>query len=124
MPTYNFTCNQCQKPFEIFLLYSEYGKTPVHCPHCQSQNVRRLLTKVRIAKSEESRFESAADELDSLAGMEDNPQALARAMRKMGEQAGEDLPPEFNEMTKRLEAGQSPAEIEKDLPELGADSAD
>lgn len=83
--------------------------------------MRRRLTKVRIAKSEESRFESAADELDSLAGMEDNPQALARAMRKMGEQAGEDLPPEFNEVTKRLEAGQSPADIEKDLPEIGGE---
>jgi len=34
---------------------------------------------------------------------------------------GEDLPSEFNEVVDRLEAGQSPEEIEAVLPELGGD---
>jgi hypothetical protein len=40
-------------------------------------------------------------------------------MRKMGGEMGEDLPSEFNEVVDRLEAGQSPEEIESVLPDLG-----
>ena len=35
---------------------------------------------------------------------------------------GEDLPPEFDEVVDRLEAGQSPEDIEKAIPALGGDA--
>src|SRR5512135_1917689 len=98
--------------------YSEYGKQPVKCPHCGSQNVRRRMTRVRIAKSEDSRMENLMDE-SALQGLEDDPQALGRMMKKMGSEMGEDLPPEFDDVVDRLEAGQSPEEIESALPDLG-----
>jgi hypothetical protein len=37
----------------------------------------------------------------------------------MGKEMGEDLPPEFDEVVGRLESGQSPEEIEKEIPDLG-----
>jgi hypothetical protein len=40
-------------------------------------------------------------------------------MRKMGNEMGEDLPPEFDNVVDRLESGQSPEEIESALPDLG-----
>ena len=95
------------------------GKKAVHCTHCQSDNVRRRMTKVRIAKSDESRMESAADDFSGMDGIKDDPKALARMMRKMGGEMGEDLPAEFNEVVGRLEAGQSPEEIHSILPDLG-----
>jgi len=52
-------------------------------------------------------------------GLEDDPRELGRAMRKMGKEMGEELPPEFNEVVGRLEAGQSPEEIESAVPNLG-----
>jgi putative FmdB family regulatory protein len=122
MPTYDFICNACEKRFEIFLTFSEYGKKTVHCAHCESTNVRRRMTKVRIARSDESRLESAANDFSGLEGLEDDPKALGRMMRKMGGEMGEDLPPEFNDVVDRLEAGQSPEEIESALPDLGADN--
>ena len=122
MPTYDFICNACEKRFEIFLTFSEYGKKTVHCAHCESTNVRRRMTKVRIARSDESRLESAANDFTGLEGLEDDPKALGRMMRKMGGEMGEDLPPEFNDVVDRLEAGQSPEEIESALPDLGADN--
>ena len=122
MPTYDFICNACEKRFEIFLTFSEYGKKTVHCAHCESTNVRRRMTKVRIARSDESRMESAADDFSGLEGLEDDPKALGKMMRKMGGEMGEDLPPEFNDVVDRLEAGQSPEEIESALPDLGADN--
>ena len=119
MPTYDFICNNCNQRFDVFLTFAEYGNKPVTCTHCQSKNVRRRMTKVRVAKSEDSRMESMADDFSGIEGLEDDPRAMGRMMRKMGKEMGEDLPPEFDEVVGRLEAGQSPEEIEKEVPDLG-----
>ena len=123
MPTYDFICNNCQKRFDVFMSFSEYGKKVVHCSHCESDNVRRRMTKVRIAKTNESRMESMANDFPGFDGIEDDPKALGRMMRKMGTETGEDLPDEFDEVVDRLEAGQSPEEIESVLPDLGLDNS-
>ena len=101
------------------MTFSEYGKKAVHCAHCESENVRRRMTKVRIAKSEDSRMESMADDFSGMEGLENDPKAMGQMMRKMGKEMGEELPPEFDEVVNRLESGQSPEEIESALPDLG-----
>jgi putative FmdB family regulatory protein len=123
MPHYPYRCLDCKKRFEIFQTYAEYGVDPVACPHCQSKNVQRRISRVRFARSEDSRLENLADP-SSLDGLEDDPQALGRMMRKMSREMGEDLGPEFDEVVDRLEAGQSPEDIEEALPDLGNDSGD
>jgi putative FmdB family regulatory protein len=125
MPLYDYFCQDCQKRFDVFITYAEYGSRPVTCPHCQSGNVRRRIPRIRVAKSEESRFDSMAGDLSdpaAMAGLENDPQAMGRVMRKMGKEMGEELPPEFNEVVDRLEKGQSPEDIEKELPDLGGDA--
>jgi len=124
MPIYDFICNNCNERFDVFLTFAEYGRKTVTCAHCNSKNVRRRMTKVRVAKSEESRMESMADDFSGFEGMEDDPKAMGRMMRKMGKEMGEDLPPEFNEVVDRLEKGQSPDEIEKEIPDLGGGESD
>jgi len=123
MPTYDFICNNCDQRFDIFLTYNEYGKKIVTCPHCQSKDVRRRMTKVRIAKSEETRMDSMADDFSGFEGLEDDPKAMGQMMRKMGKEMGEDLPPEFDEVVNRLQSGQSPEDIESALPDLGGTDA-
>jgi putative FmdB family regulatory protein len=120
MPTYDFICQNCQQRFDVYMSYSEYGTKPVNCIHCGSGNVRRRMTKVRIARSEESRMESMMDE-SALEGMENDPKALGQMMKKMGKEMGENIPPEFDDVVDRLEAGQSPEEIESAMPGLGAE---
>lgn len=68
--------------------------------------------------------ESAADDFSGMDGIENDPQALAKMMRKMGNEMGEELPSEFNDVVDRLEAGQSPEEIESALPDLGVGDTD
>lgn len=120
MPTYDFICNNCNERFDVFLTFAEYGVKKVSCTHCNSGNVRRRMTKVRIAKSEDSRMESMADEFSGFEeGLDEDPKAMARVMKKMGKEMGEELPPEFNEVVDRLESGQSPDEIESAIPDLG-----
>jgi len=116
MPTYDYICNNCDQRFDVFMTFSEYGKKTVTCAHCKSKNVRRRMTKVRIAKSEDSRMESMADNFE---GLDEDPKAMGRMMRKMGKEMGEEMPPEFDEVVGRLEAGQSPEEIESAVPNLG-----
>ncbi len=127
MPNYEYRCLNCRKRFEIFMSYRDYGTRPVNCPHCKSDKVQRRITRVRVARSEESRLESMADP-ENLAGLEDDPRALGRMMRQMSSELGEDIGPEFDEVVGRLEAGQSPDEIEKELPDLetglGSDGED
>ena len=125
MPIYDFICNACNQRFDVFLTFAEYGKKKVTCTHCNSKNVRRRMTKVRIAKSEDSRMDSMADDFSGFEGLEDDPKAMGRMMRKMGKEMGEELPAEFDEVVDRLEKGQSPEEIEKAIPDLGnADAND
>ncbi|MEJ5201528.1 MAG: FmdB family zinc ribbon protein [Anaerolineales bacterium] len=123
MPTYEYRCLVCNRRFDIFMTYSEYGTKPVSCTHCGSTNVQRLISRVRFARSEEGLLEDL-DSPDALAGLEENPRELGRVMRKLSKEAGEDLGPEFDEVIGRLEAGQSPEEIEREIPELGGSGLD
>jgi putative FmdB family regulatory protein len=118
MPYYPYRCLNCKKRFEIFLSYSEYGVKPVACTHCGSANVQRRINRVRIARSDDSRMDDMGS-MDDLEGLEDDPKALAHMMRKMSREMGEDMGPEMGEVIDRLEAGQSPEEIESAMPEMG-----
>ena len=118
MPDYPYTCLDCHKRFSIFLTFQEYDTAEVACPHCKSTHVSRRLGRVRFARSEESRLESLADP-SQLAGIEDDPRAMAKLMKQMSSELGEDPGSEFNEVVDRLEKGHSPEEIERDLPDLG-----
>jgi putative FmdB family regulatory protein len=117
MPIYQYRCLNCKKRFEIFLSYKDYGAKIVSCPHCSSSQVQRRLGRIRIAKSEESRMDNLTD-VTNLEGLENDPRALGKMMRKMSNEMGEEVGPEFDEVVDRLEAGQNPEDIEKAIPDL------
>jgi len=72
-------------------------------------------------RSEESRLDDLADP-SSLGGLDENdPKSLARFMRKMAGETGEDLGPEFEEVVGRLEAGEDPESIEQSMPDLAGE---
>jgi putative FmdB family regulatory protein len=120
MPFYEYRCQGCRKRVSIYQSYDDYGREPVHCPHCGGENLARLLTRVRIARSDESRLDTIAD-LDAWGDIEESdPRTMARMMRRMGREMGEEIPPEFDDVVDRLEAGESPEEIERSLPDLGS----
>ena len=122
MPTYDYRCLNCNRRFSEFITYREYGQKTVTCPHCSSEKVQRRIGRVRVARSEESRLENLADP-SNLEGLEDDPRALGRMMRQMSGEMGEEMGPEFDEVIDRLEAGQSPEDIEKALPDIGDSGA-
>jgi putative FmdB family regulatory protein len=118
MPIYEYRCQDCGRKLSVFWRSRADVKTPT-CRRCGGENMIRLVSRVRVVRSEDSRLDDLTDDA-MLADLDENdPRSLGRWMRKMSQEMGEDLPPEFDEVVGRLEAGEDPEEIEKSMPELG-----
>ncbi|MBN1890175.1 MAG: zinc ribbon domain-containing protein [Thermoflexales bacterium] len=120
MPIYDYRCADCKRKVSVFFrTVSCVDHSTARCPRCGGANLTRLVSRVRMLRSEESRMESMADE-SMLSGLdESDPRSLGRFMRKMARESGEEMPVEFDEVVGRLEAGEDPEAIEKSMPELG-----
>jgi putative FmdB family regulatory protein len=120
MPIYEYHCHQCRRRVNVWWrTFSEAETGAAHCPRCGSERLTRLVSRVRLVRSEDSRMEDISDPSEFGDLDENDPRSLGRWMRKMSGEMGEDLGPEFGEVVDRLESGQSPEEIEQALPDLG-----
>jgi putative FmdB family regulatory protein len=119
MPIYEYRCTKCgQKARKLWRSFSEIDENALACPRCGAQSFQRLISRVAVVRSEEARLEGLSDPAQ-LAGLdEEDPKSVARWLRKMSQQVGEEMPSEFDEVIDRLESGQSPEEIEESMPEL------
>ncbi|MCP4427174.1 MAG: zinc ribbon domain-containing protein [Chloroflexi bacterium] len=119
MPKYDFQCQNCDRLARLFMSFAEYDTAVPTCPHCQSQNLKRRISRVALGKSEDARMDAMMDD-SALTGLdEDDPRSIGRFMRKMSAEMGEDIGEEFNEVVDRLESGESPDSIEESMPDLG-----
>src|SRR4030043_124725 len=90
MPIYEYRCSECGRTSEFLLVKTNEIFTP-QCKRCKSKKMARVLSKVRVIRSEESRMESLADprqwgDLD-----EKDPKRMAKWMKKIGKELGEEL---------------------------------
>ncbi|MCB0074321.1 MAG: zinc ribbon domain-containing protein [Caldilineaceae bacterium] len=124
MPIYEYACLDCRKRVSVFFrTFSDAERGEAHCPLCDGTRLHRLVSRVAVLKSEESRLDDLADP-SLMSGLEDeDPRALAGFMRRMSEETGEPLDAEMTEMVERLESGESPDAIEASMPDLGGDDA-
>jgi putative FmdB family regulatory protein len=100
MPIYEYRCADCRKKTTVVTLAVSAAVDPVCC-HCGGRNLAKLVSRVAIMKSEESRLESLADP-SSLAGLDENdPKSVARWMKKMGKEMGEEAGEDFDEEVDR-----------------------
>jgi len=119
VPIYEYHCQDCKRRVSIFWrTFTEAEEGTPACPRCGGANLTRLVSRVRLVRSEESRLDDLTDFGDLPDFDESDPRSLGRWMRKMSAEMGEDLGPEFDEVVGRLEAGENPEEIEKTMPEL------
>lgn len=54
MPTYDFICEKCNKPFSLTLKISEYEKKKYPCPKCNSKKVKQQITAFQTITSKKS----------------------------------------------------------------------
>jgi putative FmdB family regulatory protein len=89
MPIYEFFCRECKRKMS-FLVLSTASFRPV-CKFCKGEDLEQLFSRFATPKSEESRLESLADP-SSFSGLDENdPSSVARWMKKMGKELGEDF---------------------------------
>ena len=120
MPIYDYRCGACRRrSSHLYQTYAAAESAQPRCEHCGSEDLTRMVSRVAVMKSEESRLEDLAD-ASALGGVdEDDPRSVARWARKMGEQMGDDVGDDFKEMVDQMEAGEMPDDGEG--PMGGAD---
>lgn len=125
MPIYEYRCAGCRRRVSIWWrTFSDADRGQPQCPRCGSQELSRLVSRVAVVRSEDSRAE-ALDEADLFRDLDENdPKSLGRMMRRMSADLGEDMGDEFDEVVGRLEAGESPESIEESMPDLGTGDFD
>jgi len=140
MPIYEFLCTSCNRIYSFHSFRHQPEKTP-KCPKCGSRDLQRVPSAFGIGtRREQQQTDTGSDPMDDprmeaemmrlAAEMEsvdeNDPRAMAHALRKMTEIAGEKITPAMEEMIRRMEAGEDPERIEEDLgdaleEEMGAE---
>ncbi|MDP8213612.1 MAG: zinc ribbon domain-containing protein [Candidatus Euphemobacter frigidus] len=112
MPIFEYACPRCRKIFS-FLVRNRAKKKKLRCPRCGTTKLKRVYSSFSLGHSEESRLEKMADP-SFFAGLDEkDPRSLARLMRKMAQETGEEMDDEMREACERLEAGEDPEKLEE-----------
>jgi putative FmdB family regulatory protein len=100
MPIYEYRCEDCGKKTTVVTLSVGAAVKP-KCRGCGGLRLSKMVSRVAVLRSEESRLERMADP-SSLAGLdEEDPKSVARWVKKMGREMGEDLGDDFGEEVDR-----------------------
>lgn len=90
MPIYEYECRDCSRRVSL-LIRSLASREAPRCPRCGSGELSRLMSRFATPKSEDARLEAAADPSQYGDLDENDPQAVARFVKRMGDEMGEDL---------------------------------
>lgn len=121
MPIYEYLCDSCR---HIVSCYRQtYATSPPACPCCGSSDLKRVFSTFAVQKTYRDVYEDILSDRELTRGMmKDDPRALAEWSRRMS--GGEKSPPEYEELTARMQRGEWPAaQIEEKRREF-SDTAD
>ncbi len=90
MPIYEYRCLDCGKRTN-FLFLKRDEKREIKCRWCGSTRMIRVMSRFATVQSEEDRLEKLADP-SAWSGLDENdPKSVAKFMKKMGSELGEDV---------------------------------
>jgi len=120
MPIYEFRCLDCKrKTTSVVLSRARIGE--VRCRHCGGANLERLVSRFATPKSEDARLDSLADPTSMGDVDENDPASVARWMKRMGREMGEDFGDELDQAMEEELAGGSKGEGGGDNGEGGGE---
>ena len=97
MPIYEYRCEDCGRVSSFYVRTMREPLQP-RCKRCEGEKMTRLISRVARVRSEESRLESLADP-SNLGGLDENdPAGMARWMKWMGKELGEDMDGDIDAM--------------------------
>jgi putative FmdB family regulatory protein len=123
VPIYEYRCADCRhRVSPLYQTFSAAAAASPTCPNCGSTHLARLVSRVFQLKSEDAQLEDMADPSAFGDVDENDPKSVARWARKLGQQMGEDLGDDWDEMVDKLEAGDDLGEAEDGgMSDLGAE---
>jgi len=114
MPSYDYRCNNCQRSLVLtYASYKEYDKATHICPHCNSTDLTRLISRVGITKSSPNYSNMSSNEMLSVFEGGDS-----REVGQLFKQVGESVPggdTEYHEVADRLLRGEKMDTVEADM---------
>lgn len=114
MPDYDYRCNSCGNRFSLFYkTYADYDNANPQCPNCESAQLSRLITSVRVQTPSRDYTRMNSNEMLSVLESGDSQQVGA-----MFEQIGGGDPrlgTEYHEAAERLRSGEKMEKVEQDL---------
>ena len=131
MPIYEFYCSDCHTIFNFLSRTINTSKRPL-CPKCRKHKLERQVSAFAMtgkAKEgggaddlpfDESKMEKAVMGLASEAEniKDDDPRQAAQLMRKFTKMTGMELGKGMTEALNRMEAGEDPDAVEKEMGDL------
>lgn len=131
MPIYEFFCEHCNTIFNFLSRRINTSKIP-GCPKCSRSLKKMMSTFATIGKAgepgdedlppgfDEAKIERALGELAQEAEKmnEEDPKAMAHLMRKFSDKTGLVLNDNMEQALSRLEAGEDPGQIEKEMGDV------
>jgi putative FmdB family regulatory protein len=104
MPIFEYLCRGCRRKTSA-LVMSRARESEVRCKHCGSADLEKLWSRFSSPKSEDARLESMADP-SALSGIDENdPRSVAKFMKKMSQEMGEDVGDIEQAMEEEMAAG-------------------
>jgi putative FmdB family regulatory protein len=94
MPIYEYECGDCRRRVSLLIRTFAAAAAPA-CPRCGGTALTRLMSRFATVKSEDARLESLADSASTGDLDENDPGSVARFMKKMGREFGDDLGDDF-----------------------------
>ena len=130
MPIYEYQCEKCRRVLSFLVRNTKEHKPPA-CPKCGHKKMDRILSRFASVKGAKGQRDESTRNMNAPAGPEQMPdmsmldgvdendsRSMGRVMRKLAEESGEQIPPEMDEMCRRLEAGEDPEKIEESMGDL------
>lgn len=106
MPVYEYRCNSCR--CKVSLLQHSPSSDVPPCPHCGGE-LERVFSTFATHKSYRDVYDDILSDRNLTEGMMRNdPKSLIEWNKRMS--GGEKPPPEYQEITERMERGEWPAE--------------
>jgi putative FmdB family regulatory protein len=101
MPIYEYRCRSCGRKVTVLTLRVSEDVSPA-CEHCGGHDLTRLMSRFALLRSDEDRLDSLGDDAGGVD--ENDPKSVARWMRSMGKELGEDAGDDFEQMVDEMEA--------------------
>ncbi len=107
MPIFEYQCRACGR-VSSFLVLNRAEEENLACKKCGSPDLAKLISRVVVRLSEDTRLERLADPA-RFGGLDENdPRSMARFMKEMAAATGEDLSAEeVDQMVEEAAAGEA-----------------